>query len=101
MLKPEEGRLIDNAPSMAGGMQAALTQHQSDQLPNQGLKASLGYDKGTVIEANSWDCVESPQGSKDFLGRRKCDNRKSLDINFDSNAPMAPTRRSKDYGERT
>ena len=93
---------VDNVPSMAGGMQAAFTKHPSHQLRNQGLNERSGSDQGTVSEASfSWDYVESPQNSKDFLGQRKCDIRQSLDIDFNSNAPMAPTRRSKDYGERT
>ncbi len=101
MLMPTEDRLVDDEPSTAGGIQAAPRQHPSHQLPNQGLHERSWYDPGTVDEANSsWDYVESPQQSKDFLGRRKCDIRQSLDIDFNSNGPMAVTRRSKDYGER-
>lgn len=102
MLMPKEDRLVNDVPSIAGGMQAAHTQHPSDQLPNQGLNERSGYDTGTVNEANSsWDYIESPQQSKDFLGHRKCDIRQSLDIDFNTNEPVAVTRRSKDYGERT
>ncbi len=102
MMKPIEDRLVNNVPSMAGGMQAALTKHPSHQLRNQGLNKRSGYDQGTFDEANpSWDYIESPQNSKDFLGLRNCDIRRSLDIDFNFNAPMAVTRRSKDYGERT
>jgi len=102
MLMPKEGRLVNDVPSIAGGVQAAHTQHPSDQLPNQGLKERSGYEQGTVNEANfSWDYIESPQQSKDFLGHRKCDIRESLDMDFNSDEPVAVTRRSKDYGERT
>ena len=100
MLMQKEDRLVNDLPSIAGGMQAAHTQHPSDQLPNQGLNASSGHDPGTVNEANSnWEYIESPQQSKDFLGHRKCDIRQSLDIDFNNNEPTV-TRRSKDYGER-
>lgn len=101
-LMPIQDRLVNHVPIIAGGMQAALKQHPSDQLPIQGLNERFGYDKGTVDEANSsWDYVESPQQSKGFLGLRNCDIRRSLDIDFNSNAPMAPSRRSKEYGERS
>ena len=102
MLLQIEDRLVNNMPSMAGSMQAAPLQHPSYQLPNQGLNQRSGHDQGTVNDAKStWDYAESPQDSKDFLGRRKCGIRQSLNIDFDYNAPMAVTRRSKDYGERT
>ncbi|DBA83019.1 TPA: hypothetical protein ACH3X1_006795 [Trebouxia sp. C0004] len=99
MLMPKEDRLVNDVPSRAGGMQAAPTQYSSDQLSNQGLNGMSGYDLGRVNEANSsW---ESPQQSKNFLGRRKCDFRKSLDMDFNMNENVAVTRRSKDYGEHT
>ncbi|DBA82379.1 TPA: hypothetical protein ACH3X2_000632 [Trebouxia sp. C0005] len=102
LLMPIEDRLANDVLSEPGGMQAAHTQHQSDQLSNQGLNERSGYDPGTVSEANfSYDDTESTQQSKDFLGRRKCDIRQSLDIDFNTNEPVAVTRRSKDYGERT
>ncbi|DBB02983.1 TPA: hypothetical protein ACH3X1_013572 [Trebouxia sp. C0004] len=101
MLMPKEYMLVNDVPRIADGMQAALTQHPSDQLTNQGWNERSGYDLGTFCEANfSWDYIESPQQSKGFFGHRKCDITRSLDIDFNNNEPMAVTRRSKEYGER-
>lgn len=87
----KQDRLADDV----SGMQAANKQHPSDKLPYQGLNGALNE------ATSSWDYIESSQQSKSFLGRRKSAIRQSLDIDFNTNEPLAVTRRSKDYGERT
>ena len=72
---------------------------QRDSLSKQ---ASLeGRDPGLMAaEPNSsWDNIR-PHAShnKDFLGQRKKDIRGSLDWDFQNDAPMVTTRRSKEYG---
>ena len=60
----------------------------------------------TRERSGGWDWMkhEPPsriRQSKDFMGQRMSDLRASLDWDFNTDTPLAATRRSKDYGEKT
>lgn len=94
------------------GTSSGFTESLQQQLQEQSERAlpersNSNYDIEQEDDGR-WDYVSPPsrggalgpgQQSKDFLGQRASNIRRSLDVDF-SNAPMSATRRSKDYGER-
>lgn len=99
-------------PGTSSGFTESLQQQLGQQQLQQQSERALPERSNSMYDIEQedtfrWDYVSDPspggglgpgQQSKDFLGQRASNIRRSLDVDF-SNAPMLATRRSKDYGE--